>query len=245
MARLFLLFTICIGVSVWAAPAQQAKLDYDKYLKSEKRVVVKAQKLIERGDFDAAEQLTKRAIEKFPQSDMIFALRGEAQYQAKDFEPAERNFMKALQINPLNTVAKKYIEEIRSTKEAAESVELAEWKSVARDKVGDFIVLVLGIWLGTTINTIGSRVARWRFRLRSKKLFLAGDYDDFADLLEIQLASNELKPLRESMAFMLRHKSLTDAIAILDEYVNSPDHLATFVRMLESDAKRIGPQAVQ
>lgn len=233
----YLVLTLCFLSSLTFAD------EFSKYLKSQKRVVIQAQKFIEAGEFDQAEQLTSKAITLYPKDDMIYALRGEALYQAKNFEPAEAMFMQALNLNPLNAVAKGYIEEIRSTSELSESVLSQEWKSVARDKVGDFIVLVIGIWLGTTLNTIGARVARWRFRMHSKKLFLANDFDDFADLLEIQLASNELKPLRESMAFMLTHKTLSESIEILEEYVNSPDHLATFKRMLESDAKRMGVKA--
>ncbi|MER2490879.1 tetratricopeptide repeat protein [Catenovulum sediminis] len=245
MVRVFSTFWVllslcCVGVvnAANTGSLYQAE-NLDKYLKSEKRVVVQAQKFIEAGEFDSADKLTSLALRLYPKNDMIYALRGEALYQAKQFEPAEAMFMQALNLNPLNTVAKKYIEEIRTTSELSESVLSQEWKSVARDKVGDFIVLVIGIWLGTTLNTIGARIGRWRFRRHSKKLFLANDFDDFADLLEIQLASNELKPLRESMAFMLRHKSLDESIAILEEYVNRPDHLDTFIRMLKSDAKRM------
>lgn len=233
------LFSICCFFCCISFASATESPDFSLHLKSSKRVIVQAQKLIESGDFDHANTLTELALVKYPNDDMIYALKGEALYLSKEFVPAENMFMQALQLNPLNTVAKKYIEEIRTTSELSESVLSAEWKSVARDKVGDFIVLVIGIWLGTTLNSIGARIARWRFRVRSKKLFLANEFDDFADLLEIQLASNELKPLRESMAFMLSHKSLQESIDILEEYVNRPDHLASFIRMLKSDAKRL------
>ncbi|WP_440905768.1 hypothetical protein ACMZOO_05740 [Catenovulum sp. SX2] len=235
-------FVILLAVLSLQLFAQDVE-SFDKYLKSETRVVVQAQKFIEAGEFDKAELLTSQALKRYADNDMIYALQGEALYLAKKFGPAEARFMQALNLNPLNTVAKKYIEEIRTTSELSESVLSQEWKSVARDKIGDFIVLVIGIWLGTTLNSIGAKVARWRFRSHSKKLFLANDFDDFADLLEIQLSSNELKPLRESMAFMLRHKTLEESIAILEEYVNRPDHLETFVRMLKSDAKRMAEES--
>ena len=73
---------------------------------------------------------------------------------------------------------------------------------------------------------------------RSKRLFVVGQYDDFTDVLEIQLGENNLYPLRRSLDFMLAHKSPEESADILSRYVNREDNLNTLIRMIKLNEHR-------
>ena len=61
---------------------------------------------------------------------------------------------------------------------------------------------------------------------------MVGQYEGFADVLESQLVANDLRPLRESLSFMLENKSLEESTEILSLYVNSEQNLNTLLRMI-------------
>lgn len=204
-----------------------------KAMKSEKRIIIYAQKFIDAGQYKEANILLERAIIKYPDKDLILALRGEALYQSKQIDLAEKYFRQALYINPQNEVANKYIEKIRQIMGNREDKTITEWKSIARDKVGDFFILVIGIWLGTTINSIGHIFQQWRYQNKSRKFFLKGDYETFTDILENQIIEYNPVELRKSLRFMLLHKSPEETKTILQNYVLSKAHLESLLRLLD------------
>jgi len=212
----------------WAAPE----------VTSSRKANVYAQQLVEGGEFGEAIQFLERALEKFPEDDRLLSLYGQALYESRQIQRAEAAFREALRVNPLNTVAKTYVEVIRETDDATESRERQLFESVAWDKAGDVVVLAVGFFLGSILSGFYRRFNERRFVARSKRLFLVGQYDDFADVLEIQLAESSLRPLRRSLSFMLERKSMEESADILSKYVNSEDNLNTLLRMIKLSEHR-------
>jgi len=226
--KLYLYFVvglICINFKVFA---------FD----SLKVAIVKAQISVEAGEFKQAEKYLEQATLHYPDNDVLFALHGQALYESKQFSEAELQFRQALQINPLNSVAKSYIEVIRATNSATISEQAKQFEEISFDKLGDLIAMAFAFLLASVMNRYLMRFTEWRFERKSKTLFLKGDYDDFADLLELQISNNSLKPLRHSLNFMLQHKSTDEAINILDLYVNTEDNFHVLKRMIQQDAKK-------
>ena len=195
-------------------------------------IIVKAQQMIESGRLEEAIIYLEKARLAHANNDLILALYGQALYENKQISQAEMYFMAALKVNPLNTVAKSYIEVIRETSAASISEDLQQLEEVTWDKVGDLVVIAFAFMLGGTLNNLIKRISNSRFSLKSRRLFLKGYYEDFADVLEIQLSTNELRPLRHSLNFMLKHKSMDESIKILEHHVNSNSNLETLVRMI-------------
>ena len=195
-------------------------------------VIVKAQQMIESGQLQEAIDYLQGATLVHSNNDLILALYGQALYENKQIAEAEKYFMAALKVNPLNTVAKSYIEVIRETSAASISEELQQLQEVTWDKIGDLAVLAFAFMLGGTLNNLITKLSNWRFSRKSRRLFLQGYFEDFADVLEIQLATNELRPLRHSLIFMLKHKSVAESIGILEQHVNSTANLETLTRMI-------------
>ncbi|SFB98675.1 tetratricopeptide repeat protein [Pseudoalteromonas denitrificans] len=205
---------------------------------SVKVAIVKAQINVEAGEFDKAKDYLAKATLEYPNNDVLFALYGQALYESKQFKEAELKFRYALQINPLNSVAKSYIEVIRETNTATISEKAKQFEDISFDKIGDLIAMAFAFLLASIMNTYLIRFSEWRFEKKSKSLFLKGDYDDFADLLELQIGSNSLKPLRHSLSFMLLHKSSEEALNILELYVNTDENFQVLKRMIKQDVKK-------
>jgi tetratricopeptide (TPR) repeat protein len=246
LPRTFSLFILLFGLFISSyslattpiTPAPDYEKKIKKALKSEKRVVIQAQKFIDAGKYKQANQLLAKAVVKYPTKDLIIALRGEALFQSKKINEAEKSFRQALLLNPQNEVANKYIEKIRQIQGNQEDKDLAEWKSIAKDKVGDFLILVIGIWLGTTLNSIGKSLSSWRFERRSKKLFIKGDYESFTDILEYQVIAFDQHAIRTSLDFMLRHKTMKECQEIFDEFVDHQSHLELLQRMISKQTEK-------
>jgi len=207
--------------------------------KSARQAIVVGQQLVDAGELDRAIPYLKIASDQFPDNDTVIAMYGQALYEAREIRQAEDVFRQALTINPLNRVAKTYVEEIRETSAASVSLEYQQIREVALDKFGDIIVLALGFLLANLTGGFISNFTSKRFMNKARKHFMDGRYDDFADLLEIQLTTNELKTLRNSLDFMLEHKTLAEAVKILQDYVNTEENLNTLKRMITLlEAKR-------
>jgi len=203
-----------------------------------KVAIVKAQISVEAGEFKNAEEYLADVTLHYSDNDVLFALYGQALYESKQFKDAELKFRRALQINPLNSVAKSYIEVIRATNSATISEQAKQFEEISFDKLGDLVAMAFAFLLASVMNRYLMRFTEWRFERKSKTLFLKGDYDDFADLLELQISNNSLKPLRHSLNFMLQHKTTEEAVNILDLYVNTEDNFHVLKRMIQQDAKK-------
>lgn len=230
LVLLSLLCFLLFGQSSWAAPE----------VTTSRKANVLAEQLIDSGEFAQAIEFLERATTEFPDNDRLLSLYGQALYESRQISRAEEQFRRALHVNPLNTVAKTYVEVIRATDIASDSVEKQIFETVAWDKAGDVVVLAVGFFLGSLLSGAARNFRERRFIAKSKRLFMVGQYEDFADVLEIQLLENNLRPLRESLSFMLEHKPLQESIVILSDYVNSQNNLNTLIRMIElNERKRV------
>ena len=210
--------------------------------------LVEIVRLVDRGEYQDAERIARQAIENFPQRGDLYAMLGEVYYKTGRMVLAEEQFRLALNLDHLNEVAKYYLAEIESTAELQVSSDIREWNSVARDKVGDFIIFVIGIWVGTTLNTFGRWIYDVAFKIRSRKALAANDYDLFTDMLELQLSENNFSGLRYNLKYLLRDSARkvsrddikNHAEGILHTYVNSVDNVDVLVRMLKREFEKSG-----
>jgi len=223
--RRILIAVLLLGCSLTVAQAKQVT--------TKTRAIVYSQQLIDAGELVIATEFLNRAVIKFPRNDNLWSLYGQALYESRQIDTAEDAFRKALRINPLNKMAKTYVEVIRETSIATTSLEAQVFESVVWDKLGDIVVLALGFFLGSLMSVYYRKFNERRFVLRSRQLFKVGEYEDYADMLEIQLAENNLRPLRRSLGFMLEHKSMEESAQILSEHVNSEENLNTLIRMIK------------
>lgn len=197
------------------------------------------QKATDAGNFETAIALGELAIGKFPDKPVLMTAKGEAQYLKGDLEEAEVTFRRALQLDPFDRRARELVEEIRSTEEAQTSTEFAEWMSIARDKLGDFVVTFLALFAAFVANSLIAPVAL-RFKLnRARRHFERGQYDEFTDLIEGLLDKEDFAPLRANFRFLLQEKSLEEAKEILDRFVNTPDRLPALIRILEREHEKL------
>lgn len=218
-----------------AGPRNHDKIpmDFEKFLKTEKRAGIYAQKFIDSGEYEQANTLLEQAIIKYSDKDWIVALRGEALFLSKKIDQSEEYFMKALSLNQQNEVAKKYIEEIRSIRALSSSEGLQEWILIAKDKAADFVVLVLGIWLGTTINTIASKLRRLNNNRHIPKLLSKCSYQEFSDIMVDNLIDNNIEDVRHGAQFMLKIKSFDECVEILNLNVDRKQYLQGLVGVFE------------
>ena len=209
-----------------------------KEISTSREALIYAENLIDGGEFDEAIEYLARATTAFPADDRLLTLYGQALYESRQIQLAESAFMQAVQLNPLNTVAKTYVDVIRGIKGARDSEQSQMIESVAWDKAGDVVVLAMGFFLGTVLSGSVRSFTERRWIAKSKRLFMIGQYDNFADLLEIQLSENNLRLLRHSLRFMLEQKTLEESSEILSQYVNSEDNLNTLLRMIKLNESR-------
>lgn len=199
---------------------------------SPKVAIVQAQILIDKGEIENAIALLESANKQFPGNDMLLILYGDALYENKQMTLAEQVYMQALEINPLSPTAAKRIEVIRAISNASVSEKAQQLEELTLDKLFDLLAMALAFALGTVMSKYLRKFSDWNFMRRCRKLFLKGDYDDFVDLLEIQLSTNELKPLRKSIEFMQQHMTPEEINRLLNRYVNTEDNLHTLTRMV-------------
>lgn len=224
-------------------PAQERLAEinekYEQYTRNINFATIVMQKNTDAGNYDTTIAVGDRAIAKFPDNAVLYNAKGEAQYRKGELEAAEVTFRRALQIDPFNKEARSYVEEIRTTEQAQTSTELAEWISIAKDKVGDFIVTFLALFAAFLTNSLVAPIIL-RIKLnRARRLFERGNYDEFTDLLEGLLDEENFAPLRANFRFMLRHKSFEEANEILHKYHNTPERLPSLQRILERENEKL------
>jgi len=211
-----------------------------RVIANDKIVTVFVQKRIELRDFKTALLVLDQALPKFPKREAdFFTLKGEALYKMNQLESAEAEFRAALLINPLNPVAKAYVNEIRTTLEAQTSTAWAEFISIAKDKFGDFVVTFLALLTAFIFNAAFSPL--WmRYRLfRARRAFVAGEYDDFADAIETLLDQEDFKPLRDNFKILLRSNTYFSMKEIFERHIMTADRLPTLLRILERENEKL------
>ncbi|MFT4854120.1 MAG: tetratricopeptide (TPR) repeat protein [Cyclobacteriaceae bacterium] len=212
---------------------------FEKLTVNKKMAVIVLQKETDAGNYATAIAVARLAIQKFPNDELLYTAYGRALLEASQLDEAEIALRTALQLNPKNVEARKLIEEIRATGEAQTSEEMAEWISIAKDKVGDFIVTFLALFAAFLTSSLLAPIAL-RFKLgNARKAFEEGKYDDFTDLIEGLLDEENFVPLRANFRFMLAKKTYTEAQQILNKYVNTLERLPTLLRILEREHEKL------
>lgn len=211
-----------------------------RVVRNDKLATIYIQKRIELKDFSSAILVADRALLQFPdRHGDLFTLKGEALYKQNNLEAAEKEFMRALQIDPLNPVAKSYVNEIRTTLAAQTSTALAEWISIAKDKTGDFVVTFLALFTAFLMNSLLSPLSM-RYRLaRARKSFDEGNYDDFADAVERLLDQEDFKPLRQNFRLLMRKRPYEEIKSIFETHVMTEGRLPTLLRILKREHERL------
>ncbi len=224
--------------------ADQALLEqiaqlHAKWARSERSAVVMMQQEVDAGNLKTAVAVGKIAAQNFPMKETILVEYGRALMISGSLAEAEKQLRKALTLDPLNTEARKIIEEIRATEEAQTSTELAEWISIAKDKVGDFIVTFLALFTAFLVNSLMAPIAL-RYKLnRARKAFEQNKYDDFTDLMEGLLDTENFSPLRANLRELIQRRSYEEAQVILNKYVNTLERLPTLLRILERENEKL------
>jgi tetratricopeptide (TPR) repeat protein len=212
---------------------------FEKLTVNKKMAVIVLQKETDAGNYATAIAVARLAIRKFPNDELLYTAYGRALLEASLLDEAEIALRTALQLNPKNVEARKLIEEIRATSEAQTSEEMAEWISIAKDKVGDFVVTFLALFAAFLTSSLLAPVAL-HFKLsNARKAFEEGKYDDFTDLIEGLLDEENFVPLRANFRFMLAKKTYTEAQQILNKYVNTLERLPTLLRILEREHEKL------
>ncbi len=219
---------------------QTAERFLDDATNNKNKAIVIIQRRIRDGDFLTAIELVDKALPRYPDTlAQLYSLKGEALYKNNDLEAAEIELRKSLLINPLNDVAKANVEEIRTTLEAQTSKELALWISIAKDKVGDFIVTFLALFAAFLVNSLIAPILL-RLKLnRARRSFENGDYDDFTDLIEGLLDEENFTVLRANFRFVLGQKGFDEVKQILNDYVVTLERLPTLQRILEREYEKM------
>lgn len=232
--------------SLTIGDSQAAKLgieaveaEYDKYIRNMNFAVIMMQKSTDAGNFDTTIAIADRAIEKYPDKAVLFNAKGEALYRKGELEAAEASFRRSLQIDPFNQEARSYIEDIRTTEQAQISTEAAEWMSIAKDKVGDFIVTFLALFAAFITNSLVAPIILQLKLGNARRLFNTGNYDEFTDLIEGLLDQENFGPLRANFRFMLRQVDYAEAQEILNKYVVTMDRLPTLLKILEREHEKM------
>ncbi len=207
---------------------------------SRNKAIVLIGKKIDDADYASAILIIDRALEKFPRKrGDLLALKGESLYKNNDLEAAEEVLREALRIDPFNAVAKSYVEEIRTTEEAQTSEELAEWISIAKDKVGDFIVTFLALFAAFLVNSLVAPILLRINLNQARKSFERGDYDEFTDLIEGLLDKESFAILRSNFRFILEQKGYEEAREILNRHVVTVERLPSLLRILEREHEKM------
>lgn len=144
---------------------------------NKKYLQIKANELVNKGNYKEAIQMINKGIEKYPDNDYLISLLGRSYKELKDLEKAELYFQKALQINPNNEFALAYIEQTKKTKEFMKNETQEELIDFIKDKGVDFIFIFLGILAGEIIATFlfNCDSKNWRFLIFKLKLKVHGE----------------------------------------------------------------------
>lgn len=230
-ASLVLFFVILL-----ASPCLAAS-NFDAYLGSQIVVGEKAQELMNQGKDTDAIELLDQGVDKFPDSDWLRSLYGRALFTQGDLDEAEDQFQRALEINPDNPVARMLIKEIRATKDALEDREMDELVDLGMDKLGDLGVIVIGVWLGTLMTSVSSRLAKSMARSNFDKALRRQDWDVVTDILENLIVNWKKHELRANMEKMLNKMEQAEVERIIIDYVDVQKHeddLLFFLRKLHT-----------
>ncbi len=194
--------------------------DIDTIVASEIRCGVEGQNFIDGGSYQEAINLLPHCITRYSESDFLISLYGEAIYLSGDLREGERQFRAALALNKNNPIAKKYITEIRNTRDLLQDQDLAAWLNLAKDKGADLLLLILGVWIGTLLTLLSQKVVLWLKKSDFKKAILSEDYDKATDILEEMAANARKQELRVHLKHMITCLGIDESRQVIREYVD-------------------------
>lgn len=211
----------------------------DTYLSSQIECGEQAQALLNVGDSAGAERLLARGVTRYPDSDWLRGLYGRALYLEGKLDMAEDQFQQALDINRDNPIAKALIKEVRQTKDLLKDKELDEWVGLGKDKLGDLVVIIVGVWLGTMMTMLSQRFALLFKRSHFDKALRREDWDVVTDILENLIANWKKRELRKNLELMLDRLPQERVREIIIKYVDDPQKENDLLHFLDKlHAKR-------
>ena len=133
--------------------------DNSKYLKSEIRAEVKAEKLIDGGYYNEAKDFLKKATSKYSNNASLYAYYGKVFYQLGDLETAKLQFLLSLKIDPTNELSSGFVKLINEQEAASVNENIQNTLDYLSDKGFDFIMIFLAFLGGEVIAKRYSRCA--------------------------------------------------------------------------------------
>lgn len=227
-----LLVVVCLLGSVVAQAGE-----YDKFLANQVACGEMAQHWINQGRSQKAVELLSLGVDKYPESDWLRSLYGRALFTVGKLDEAEDQFQRALEINKDNPVARKLIKEVRMTKDALEDREMDELMDLAKDKMGDLAVIVIGVWFGMLMSAMSGRFVSMFRRSSFEKAFRREDWDVVTDILESRIANVEKEELRKNMRLLLTKFPVDELEKLIRDYVDVQkyeDELVFFLRKMHA-----------
>jgi tetratricopeptide (TPR) repeat protein len=183
----------------------------------------KAQTLLAMGKVDEALVVLEGCVSEHPDSDWLQGLYGRALYMHGDIKEAEKHFRRALEIDPDNELAKKFIGEMRRTQDLLMDRELSQWIEIGKDKAADILVLIIGVWLGTLLTLFSQRIVISFKKTNFEKALRRKDFDMMTDILEELIYSARKPELRVNLNKMLSRMSQEEIEKIIIDYVDDQD----------------------
>lgn len=214
MILCFVLFTCSVSLS-----AETAKQELSPVAIGEL-----AQNHVQANEIVRAEDVLKKGIERYPDSDWLRSIYGRLLFAEGNLEEAEDQFQQALAINKENSVAKLLIKEVRLTKNLLKDQEKEVLFAFLKDKSGDLLVVFLGVWLGTMLTSMLEWAAN---RLKSNKFAQAlsrEDWDTVTDIIENQIVNWDKQALRRNIRSWLKVMSTSEIEDIIKCYVDNQQH---------------------
>jgi len=227
-ALIFLLYLFPLTCA--AAPTPP---DIDAYISSETKVEVYAGRYIDQGDYNNANALLARAVTRYPNNDLILSLYGKSLFESGSQKKSEIYFMQALKHNNRNEVAQSYINKIRQIRVSTHSESSQEWALIFKDKIGDMIVFIISIWVGTSLSSIWKKISneyRWR---QAQDRFKRRKYRDVVRILESHVHKMDQDEIDRCLAFILQSEhSMEELLAIIKKYIIRNEDYAVIERSL-------------
>lgn len=194
--------------------------DEKAVLQSEYGCGEKGQQFVDQGDYESAIALLTQCVKKHPESDWLISLLGRAYYLDNRLSDAEKQFRKALAINKENQIAKKLIMEIRHMDDLLIDRSTKFWIMIGKRKVADLIVLIIGVWIGTLLTFLSSRIMGWYASKNFSRALAGKDFDKATDILENLAFEHKKEELRRNLNELLSKYPLQEVEKMIIHYVD-------------------------
>lgn len=183
----------------------------------------KTQEFLASGNIIGALEVLEKAVPMYPESELLHTYYGRALYLNGRINEAEEQFRKALDINRNSDIAKFYVKEMRKTQDLLQDREMSEWKSIAKDKLGDIVVIILGVWIGTLLTRLSERFAISFKKSSFEKAFRKGNEAGMVDSLENLFLTAKKADLRKNMLRMLERYDSSKVEQLIIDHVHDDD----------------------